>query len=562
MEQVRQHHINYHVMEPERYNQSWVEGVIREIRKKWVRVMTKKYVPKMLWDYGLRWVVEIMQRTASDAGMLHGRSGLEKATRETPEISKYIDFGFYDPCWYKENAGMGKTKMGRWLGVSHKTGSLMSFWVLMPSCHVVSRTSVQRITNFELQEETNKRRMTAFDDAVKEYLQDYNHVLNDGGKSEPYDWSTHPFEDDPDFQEEFEDTMSNPKVKEADELFTPDTYDQYLQMELALPQWDSLEPRLAKVTKRLEDANGIPIGMANQNPLLDTRMYEVEFTDGEKAFLAANSIAENLFAQIDDEGNRQVLMNEIIDYQTNGTELKQQDAFITTKTGTKRGRETTKGLELLIEWKDGSTNRVSLKDIKESYLVQVAKFALATHISMEPAFAWWVAFMLKKRNRILAKVKSKYWLRAHKFGIRIPKSVEEAKKIDEHNGDTLWWDAICKAMKNVHPTFEVFEGREDDIPKDYQFMQCHMIFDMKFGENFQCKVRLVAGGHMTNTPNTLTYSSVVSRDSVRIALTILALNELSVMACDTQKAYLTVDCRGRRSGRVLVQNSVPKVVLS
>ena len=64
MEQVRKHHIDYHVTEPERYNQSRVEGVIREIRKKWFRVMTKKHVPKQLWDYGLRWVVEIMQRTA------------------------------------------------------------------------------------------------------------------------------------------------------------------------------------------------------------------------------------------------------------------------------------------------------------------------------------------------------------------------------------------------------------------------------------------------------------------------------------------------------------------
>ena len=161
MEQVRKHHIDYHVTEPERYNQSRVEGVIREIRKKWFRVMTKKHVPKRLWDYGLRWVVEIMQRTASDAGTLHGRTGLEKVTGETPEISEYIDFGFYDPCWYKENAGMGETKMGRWLGVSHKTGSLMSFWILTPSCRVVSRTSVSedhefRITRRNKQKETDR----------------------------------------------------------------------------------------------------------------------------------------------------------------------------------------------------------------------------------------------------------------------------------------------------------------------------------------------------------------------------------------------------------------------
>ena len=74
-------------------------------------------------------------------------------------------------------------------------------------------------------------------------------------------------------------------------------------------------------------------------------------------------------------------------------------------------------------------------------------------------------------------------------------------------------------------------------------MRCHMIFDVKFGENFWCKARLVAGGHMTNTPDTLTYSSIVSRDSVCIALTIAALNELSVMVCDIQNAYLTADCR-------------------
>ena len=35
----------------------------------------------------------------------------------------------------------------------------------------------------------------------------------------------------------------------------------------------------------------------------------------------------------------------------------------------------------------------------------------------------------------------------------------------------------------------------------------------------------------------------MSRDSVRIALTIAALNDLKIMACDIQNAYLTADCR-------------------
>ena len=54
---------------------------------------------------------------------------------------------------------------------------------------------------------------------------------------------------------------------------------------------------------------------------------------------------------------------------------------------------------------------------------------------------------------------------------------------------------------------------------------------------------MVAGGHTTEAPATLTYSSVVSRDSVCIALTIAALNDLKVLSCDIQNAYLTAKCQ-------------------
>ena len=57
-----------------------------------------------------------------------------------------------------------------------------------------------------------------------------------------------------------------------------------------------------------------------------------------------------------------------------------------------------------------------------------------------------------------------------------------------------------------------------------------MIFDIKMNENFRRKARMVAGGHMTETPTSITYSSVVSCDSVRILLTIAALNGLDVLA--------------------------------
>ena len=87
-------------------------------------------------------------------------------------------------------------------------------------------------------------------------------------------------------------------------------------------------------------------------------------------------------------------------------------------------------------------------------------------------------------------------------------------------------------MKDVRIAFEEFEGDVSAITPGYQEIRCHMIFDIKMGENFRWKARVVADGHRTETPAALTYSSVVSRDSVRIALTIAALNDLSVLACN------------------------------
>ena len=92
-------------------------------------------------------------------------------------------------------------------------------------------------------------------------------------------------------------------------------------MEFALPR-DSEGPEFAKVTKRLRDGNGIPIGTANDNPILDSHVYEVEFADGYKASLTANANVENLFPQIDNEGHGFVLLDSIVDHRINGSELK------------------------------------------------------------------------------------------------------------------------------------------------------------------------------------------------------------------------------------------------
>ncbi len=158
---------------------------------------------------------------------------------------------------------------------------------------------------------------------------------------------------------------------------------------------------------------------------------------------------------------------------------------------------------MLVRWKDGSTTWIALKGLKESYPVQLGEYAVQSRLAEEPAFAWWVPYTLKKRNRIIAKIKSKFCVRTHKFGIKIPKIVAEARAIDAENGNTIWWDAILKEMKNVRPAFKVWEKSEGEIPIGFQHIKCHLIFDAKMGENFRRKARFVAGGHTTEVPDYL-----------------------------------------------------------
>ena len=149
-------------------------------------------------------------------------------------------------------------------------------------------------------------------------------------------------DDDEDFQNKFARVFDNTDVKEDDDQFTPDSYDNYINMELALDQGGE-QPKYARVKKRLKDNQCQSIGIASDNPILDTRMYEVESQDGHTAALEVNLIAENLFAKVYEEGSLSVLFDEIVYVRTDGTQVLQQDAFVTTSSGTQHRVTTTKG---------------------------------------------------------------------------------------------------------------------------------------------------------------------------------------------------------------------------
>ena len=309
--------------------------------------------------------------------------------------------------------------------------------------------------------------------------------------------------------------------------------DLLINAEVLLPQGES--EQLAKVIRRAVDDDGKIIGTFNSNPVLNTLMYEVEFPDGVVKEYAANVIAENILKQVDPNGRHSLVLDGIVGHRKDGHAVEKKDAFVVTKRGQRKLRQTTIGWHFEVQWKDGTTQWIPLKDLKESNPVEVAEYVTARGIADEPAFSWWVPYTLKKRDRIIASVNSRVKKKTHKYGIEIPQTVAEARELDAKNGNTYWQDAISKEMYNVSVAFQILED-DEELPVGYTKSSGHLVFDVKM--DFTRKARWVKDGHKHPDPESSSYAGVVSRESVRIALAYAALNDLDVLAADIRNAYL------------------------
>ena len=375
----------------------------------------------------------------------------------------------------------------------------MCFYILTGNGSVIVRDSVSSLDEEETRRDDMKHRIREFDDYINNKFGDRKsksseqeldrEMLREEGITPEVDESIFGAE-----ALEWDQDEPEAAMPEVDD-YTPDSVDTYLRAEVVIPRGGTLER--GTVVRRAHGPDQRPIGKRNDNPILDTRSYEVQFEDGDISTYQANMIAEHMYSQCDSEGHELMLMDEIIDHRSTGDAVKRDDGYIKTNSGNMVPRKTTKGWDLLVSWKDKSTSWVALKDIKESHPIEVAEYAVNNKIMEEPAFNWWVKAVLKKRDRIIMKVKSAYHRRTHKYGVRVPKTVQEAYKLDEENGDHQWRDAIEKEMSNVRVAFEFSDG--DKVPIGYKEIPVHMVFDVKM-MNLTRKARLVGGGHKTEPP--------------------------------------------------------------
>jgi hypothetical protein len=174
------------------------------------------------------------------------------------------------------------------------------------------------------------------------------------------------------------------------ELQVPELQDQVKEFDIALRE-------------RLSDSNFVISGMEESSRFYLPDIYHMEeFADSE---------------------GRQFLIKD-------KTAYSKDDGYVISHNGNKTPRQTTQGWQLSVQWKDRTSDWIALKDLKASYPIEVAEYAVGNQLVEKPAFRWWVKDALRTRNRIISKVKSRYWKITHKFGIEVPKDVTQALAID------------------------------------------------------------------------------------------------------------------------------------
>ena len=516
-------------------------------------MMRRTNTPVVLWDYCIEYNSELRTMTVSNSVELSGRTPFERIMGYTPDISELVEFEWYQWVWYNDPASHDRIKLGRWLGPAHNAGQGLAYYILNESGEVVMRSSVVPLKKTELSEPAILERTNKFSANIDRTIGNYTKPSIDLTVQKPigdediyhtlfYDVDDHSEDlivqeldpDDLPVVMPYHDDIKNVDAPSAS------LNDTLLGAEVAIPSSDGFITGKVK-RRKIDPTTKMLIGTHSENPILDSRMYEVELPDGTYGDYSANVLIENIMASVDDNGQTSMLLDDIIGHRFNSDCIAEDDGWYTTPQGARRRVITTRGCDLNILWRDGTSSWIPLKDMKEANPLEVAEYATLHGLGNHPVFAWWVPHTMKKSKVIIKQVSHRLAKKQFKFGIKVPNSVDEALALDKENGNTLWHDAIQKELKNVLVAFKLLDDGEQ-LPVGSKLIPYHIIFDVKL--DLTRKARLVAGGHRNkDVPKYTTFSTVASRDSVRIMFLIAALNGLNILSTDVGNAYLNAECR-------------------
>ncbi len=424
---------------------------------------------------------------------------LEVRDGDTPDISGLLQHRFWDLVYYrvmdkdkKAAASGGNERLGRWLGRNLNSGDGMCANILDVRTQEIVVRSMIRSAKDE-RENFHFRSLI-----IKEQQADAER-------------KKHP--DNPIIMYEVGDkgvTDSGEKATKAPE------YKVHPMDLLSLEVWEKTVNSKGKdVTKK----------GTIMDRVTDTT-YRVEFRDGQQAVYEYNTLIDML-THDEEDGVVRWELTSILNHRTR------------TLKGGKRIAE------VLVKWAgDWEPTWEPMSIIKKDDPVTLAKYAEDKGILDQTGWRWAKQYCKNKKKlerqlnqcRMMAKRTGRAV--KYKFGVRIPRSIQEAYTLDKENGNTLWRDAIQKEVNlltEIYPSFRVPDN-PDEITKEYQYIPILWVLDCKV--DGRRRARAVGGGHRTEDIAFDLYSGVVDLETVRIVFLIALLHDLKIVAGDISSAYL------------------------
>jgi hypothetical protein len=189
--------------------------------------------------------------------------------------------------------------------------------------------------------------------------------------------------------------------------------------------------------------------------------------------------------------------------------------------------------ELLIEWENREIAKEPLEVITADDPVTCAIYARENCLLDQPRWKHFrrIAKNEKKLTHMVneAKLKPFNTTPKYKYGYEIPKTYEQAKQLDQRNGNTKWGDATALELGEIdeYTTFiDKFHHTKVNPPSGFKKIRVYLVFDVK--HDGRHKARLVADGHLANIPLDSVYSGVVSLQGFRLVLFLVELNDLQL----------------------------------
>ena len=449
----------------------------------------------------------MLNHLASEA--LGWRPPLQVLNGQTPDISKFLYFSFYEPVYYHVSSNHfpseSTEEQGWWVGVATHVGDELTYKILTKHNKIIYRSAIRSA----LDPATRNQRLSPL-----------------GGESASnfrgeklFIWSKTDNEDS-EGQTALDD---NPTVKRR-RMVTIDPKDLIGRTFLKNAEEDGQRFRARVVRAIVEKDNDLKKGVEYMKFICEV----------------PNSTADEIFTY-----------NEILDHierdnseVENDTEMLYKFRRISAHQGPLRPTDKEyKGsmYNVLVEWETGETTYEPLDMIASDDPVTCAEYAMKQNLLDTPGWKRFRRYAKneKKLNRLINQAKLRSYRREPfwKFGVLVPRTHAQAVELDKINGNTKWQDAEATEMSQLieYQTF-IDKGKGGEAPVGYKKIRCHMIYDVK--HDGRHKARLVAGGHLTDPNTESVYSGVVSLRGIRLIVFLAELNALELWGADVGNAYL------------------------